>query len=73
MNAIHKPSFERLLMADEIEIELYQVLACSERLRKFFLKRAFEGRLVEQLPEDGDASDLLRKIKDQYSKQLRLL
>jgi len=45
----------RLSVADEIEKELDQALARSERLRQSILKRAFEGRLVGQ--EDGDGSD----------------
>ena len=36
----------RLSVADEIEKELDQALARSERLRQSILKRAFEGRLV---------------------------
>jgi len=36
----------RLSVADEIEKELDQALARSERLRQSILKSAFEGRLV---------------------------
>ncbi|MFH1633500.1 MAG: restriction endonuclease subunit S [Chloroflexota bacterium] len=38
----------RLSVADEIEKELDQALARSERLRQSILKRAFEGRLIGQ-------------------------
>ena len=37
----------RLSVADEIEKELDQALARSERLRQSILKQAFEGKLVK--------------------------
>ena len=35
----------------------------AERLRQSILKRAFEGRLVTQRPEDGDTRELFVRIK----------
>jgi hypothetical protein len=61
----------QFLVADEIEKELDQALARSERLRQSILKRAFEGRLVGQ--EKGDW-ELLPNLKTQDKpRQLGLL
>ena len=35
----------------------------AEKLRKSILQAAIEGKLTEQLPEDGDARDLVEEIK----------
>lgn len=35
----------------------------AEQLRQAILQAAIQGKLTEQLPEDGDARDLLVKIK----------
>lgn len=35
----------------------------AERLRKSILQAAVQGKLTEQLPEDGDARDLLKEIQ----------
>lgn len=42
---------------NQIEKELDQALARSERLRQSILKRAFEGRLVEQ--DDSEDQKLI--------------
>ena len=34
----------------------------AEKLRKSILQAAVQGKLTEQLPEDGDARELLKKI-----------
>ncbi|MBU0703893.1 MAG: hypothetical protein KKC18_08500 [Chloroflexi bacterium] len=52
-----------LKMADEREREVEAALARARRLRQSILKRAFEGRLVEQDPNDEPASVLLARIK----------
>ena len=35
----------------------------AERLRKSVLQAAIQGKLTQQLPEDGDARDLLKQIQ----------
>ncbi len=53
----------RISVADEIEISLDAELKRAERLRQSVLKRAFEGRLVPQDPNDEPASALLERIR----------
>jgi type I restriction enzyme S subunit len=52
----------RMSVADEIEGELEQALLRADRLRQSILTCAFEGKLVQQCPEDGDARKLLEQI-----------
>ena len=40
----------------------------ADKLRKSLLQAAIQGRLTEQLPTDGDARDLLKKIRDEKAK-----
>ena len=40
----------------------------ADRLRKSLLQAAIQGQLTEQLPTDGDARDLLKKIRDEKAK-----
>lgn len=40
----------------------------SDRLKKSLLQAAIQGQLTEQLPTDGDARDLLRKIRTEKTK-----
>ena len=37
----------------------------AERLRKAVLQAAIQGKLTQQLPEDGDARDLLKQIQQE--------
>lgn len=58
----------RLLVADEIKKTIDQSLKQAERLRQSILKKAFEGKLVPQDPDDELASVLLKKIKEEKVK-----
>ena len=54
---------KRLKVADKIEAVIRQNLDKAEQLKQSILKKAFEGRLVPQDPNDEPASVLLEKIK----------
>lgn len=56
---------------DKLETVVKQSIKESKRLRQSILKQAFEGKLVEQDPNDESASVLLEKIakaKEEYQK-----
>lgn len=59
----------RLSVADEMEKTIEQSLKQTERLRQSILKRAFEGKLVPQNPEDELAGVLLERIKEEKAKR----
>lgn len=58
----------RFSVADVIEKTVEQSLKQAERLRQSILKRAFEGRLVQQDPNDEHAEKLLERIKLEKAK-----
>jgi type I restriction enzyme S subunit len=53
----------RLSLVAALEREVEAALARAARLRQSILKRAFEGRLVPQDPDDEPASALLARIR----------
>jgi type I restriction enzyme S subunit len=55
----------RFSLADVLEETMDTGFRRAERLRQAILKRAFEGRLVPQDPEDEPAEVLLERIRAQ--------
>ena len=60
---------QRFSVADEIEKTVEHALKQAERLRQSILKRAFEGKLVPQNPDDESASILFERIKAEKAKK----
>lgn len=58
----------RLSLTDEAERTVEQSLKHAERLRQSILKKAFEGKLVPQDPNDEPAEKLLERIKEEKKK-----
>jgi type I restriction enzyme S subunit len=56
----------RLSVVGALEASVEAALARARRLRQAVLKRAFEGRLVPQDPDDEPASVLLERIRAQW-------
>ncbi|MBV6512054.1 MAG: Type-1 restriction enzyme EcoKI specificity protein [Ignavibacteriaceae bacterium] len=52
----------RLSVCDKIEESIESALLQAEALRQSILKKAFEGKLVPQDPNDEQASELLKRI-----------
>jgi len=60
----------RLSVCDKLEQTIDQTLALSASLRQSILKKAFEGRLVPQDPNDEPAEKLLERIKAEKAEVL---
>jgi len=60
----------RLSVCDKIEESIEQSLKQAEYLRQSILKKAFEGKLVPQDPNDEPASVLLARIKAERENKL---
>ena len=58
----------RLSVAEKLEQDIEDGLKQAEALRQSLLKKAFEGRLVPQDPNDEPASVLLERIKTEKAK-----
>src|SRR3990172_2811202 len=58
----------KLTVCDKIEETISQSLKQAEMLRQSILKKAFEGKLVTQNPNDEPASKLLERIKAESPK-----
>lgn len=67
-NKIVEEIERRFSVADEIERTVDQSLKQAERLRQSILKKAFEGNLVPQDPNDEPAEKLLERIKAEKAK-----
>ncbi|MEM2125715.1 MAG: restriction endonuclease subunit S [Candidatus Methanosuratincola sp.] len=60
----------RFSIADEIEKIVDHSFKQAEKLRQSILKKAFEGKLVPQDPNDEPAEKLLERIKAERARQL---
>jgi len=61
---------EQFSVIDKLEEEIEKALKKSQTLRQSILKKAFEGKLVPQDPNDEPASELLKGIKAEKEKYL---
>lgn len=57
--------------ADRIEAQYQSLKTKIEQLPQALLAKAFSGELVEQLPEDGDARELLETIRQAQSPDVK--
>ncbi len=62
---------KRFKIADEVEKIIDENLKKAKQLKQSILKKAFEGRLIPQDPNDEPASVLLEKIKSEREKNER--
>lgn len=55
---------------EKLEIEVNNGITKTEALRQSILKRAFEGKLIEQSPNDEPATELLKRIQTEKREYL---
>jgi len=70
---IEKQIEKHTSIIDKLEVVVHNSIKESKRLRQSILKQAFEGKLVEQNPNDESAEILLQKIakaKEEYKKKM---
>ncbi|MCP4107293.1 MAG: hypothetical protein GY749_17415 [Desulfobacteraceae bacterium] len=67
-HAIVQETESRLSVCDKLEQTVEDSLKKAEALRQSILKKAFEGRLVPQYPNDEPAEKLLERIKAEKEK-----
>ena len=60
----------QLSIVEKFEETIIKSLKQSESQRQSILKKAFEGKLVDQDPEDEPASELLNRIQEEKKKYL---
>jgi len=58
----------RFSVADLLDASIQQALSEAESLRRSILKRAFQGKLVPQDPNDPPATELLERIRAEKAK-----
>ena len=63
----------RLSVADAAEKEVEHALQRAARLRQAILKRAFEGRLVPQDPNDEPANALLERVRSRAGEHVAVV
>lgn len=61
---------EMISLIDNLESSIEDSLMKSELQRQSILKKAFEGKLVDQDPNDEPASELLKRIQEEKKKYL---
>ena len=62
---------DQLSIVDHLDTNLAAKLKSAQRLHQAVLRHAFSGKLVSQDPNDGSASELLKRIADEREARAR--